>query len=130
MLAHFLGFEFLVRNEENILLSHEKRGKFEESVNSLYLPNYKFYCILIWQFLTFSEFKKFSSKKAKFCFSKTILRLTWLNRKKLPWIFYHFLLQKLSKCLIFGLAFSRFSCLLFLIFKFLIPRFSSRNKQA
>ena len=25
-LAHFLGFEFLVRNEENILLSHEKRG--------------------------------------------------------------------------------------------------------
>ena len=27
MLAHFLGFEFLMRNEENILLSHEKRGK-------------------------------------------------------------------------------------------------------
>ena len=46
-LAHFLGFEFLVRNEENILLSHEKRGKFEESLNSLYLPNFKFYCILI-----------------------------------------------------------------------------------
>ena len=61
-LAHFLGFEFLVRKEENILLSHEKQGKFEESLNSLYLPNFKFYCILIWQFFTFSEFKKLSSK--------------------------------------------------------------------
>ena len=46
-LAHFLGFEFLVRIEENILLSHEKCRKFEESLNSLYLPNFEFYCILI-----------------------------------------------------------------------------------
>ena len=61
-LAHFLGFEFLVRKVENILLSHEKWEKFEDSLNSLYLPNFKFYCILIWQFLSFSEFKKFSSK--------------------------------------------------------------------
>ena len=45
-LAHFLGFEFLVRKEENILLS-QKQGKFKESLNSLYLPNFKFYCILI-----------------------------------------------------------------------------------
>ena len=47
MLAHFVGFECLVRNEENILLCHEKRGKIEEYLNSLYLPNFKFYCILI-----------------------------------------------------------------------------------
>ena len=119
-LAHFLGFEFLVRNEENILLSHEKRGKFEESLNSLYLPNFKFYCILIWQFLTkFSEFKKFSSKKAKFCFSKTILRLTWLNRN-------NFLSFPPPKCLIFDLEFSHFSRLFSLreIPHFQIPHFS------
>ena len=42
MLAHFHGFEFPVRNEENFLLSHEKRGKFEESLNSPYSPNLKF----------------------------------------------------------------------------------------
>ena len=69
--AHFLGFEFLVRNEENILLSHKKRGKFEESLNSLYLPNFKFYCILIWQLLTkFSEFKKFLINKPNFASQK------------------------------------------------------------
>ena len=32
MPAHFLGFEFQVRNEENILLSYENRGKVEESL--------------------------------------------------------------------------------------------------
>ena len=63
MLAHFLGFEFLVRNEENILLSHEKRGKFEESLNSLYLPNLKFYCFLSDNFkLNFQNSRNFLLK--------------------------------------------------------------------
>ena len=68
--AHFLGFEFLVRNEENILLSHEKRGKFEESLNSLYLPNFKFYCILIDNFWLFQNSRNFLLNKPNFASQK------------------------------------------------------------
>ena len=54
-----------------------------------------------------------------------------LYRKKLFWIFYHFLLQNawflVSHFLVFLVCFPREK---FLVFKFLIPRFSSRNKQA